>query len=228
MVVTIDGPAGSGKSTTARLVAERLGWLYLDTGAMYRALALKVLKKGISLEDAERISQLAKEVKIELVPSPQGLKVFLDGEEVTKEIRTPEVDRAVSPVCEIKAVRDVLARLQRKFGEKGDLVTDGRDQGTVVFPDADVKFYLTASLEERAKRRKKDQEGKGIFLSMEEVIRGIKERDRRDSEREHSPLRPAEDAIVVDTTHMSIEEQVEYVLTVIRQKRDFSHGTVSQ
>lgn len=227
MVVTIDGPAGSGKSTTARLVAERLGWLYLDTGAMYRAVALKVLRQGISFEDTERITQVAKELKIDLVPSQEGLKVFLDGEEVTKEIRTPEVDRAVSPVCEIKAVRDVLVKMQREFGRHGDLITDGRDQGTVVFPNADVKFYLTASLEERAKRRKKDQEQKGIFLSMDEVIQGIKERDRRDSEREHSPLRPAKDAIVVDTTHMTIEEQVEYVLNVIRQKRNVGYGTLS-
>lgn len=228
MIVTIDGPAGSGKSTTARLVAQRLGWLYLDTGAMYRALALKVLQKGIPFDDTERIAQLASETKIELVSSQHGVKVFLDGEEVTEEIRTPEVDRAVSPVCEIKAVRDVLVKLQRKFGENGNLITDGRDQGTVVFPDADVKFYLTASLEERAKRRKKDQEQKGIFLSMAEVIRGIQERDKRDSAREYAPLRPAEDAIVVDTSHMTLEEQVEYVLNVIRQKMDLSHGTLSK
>ncbi len=224
MVVTIDGPAGSGKSSTARLVAERLGWLYLDTGAMYRALALKVLQEGIPVEDTERIAQLANEVKIELVPSSDGLKVMMDGKEVTKEIRTPEVDRAVSPVCEVKAVRDVMVKLQRKYGEDSNLVTDGRDQGTVVFPDADVKFYLTASLEER---RKKEQEQKGIFLSMEEVIQAIKERDRRDSERAHAPLRPAEDAIVVDTTRMTLEEQVAYVINVIQQKMGLSHGTLS-
>jgi cytidylate kinase len=205
-------------------VAERLGWLYLDTGAMYRAVALKVLRLSIPLTDTERISRAAAGVRIVLRPSPEGLTVLLDGEDVTSDIRTPEVDRAVGPVCEIPAVRDVLVPLQRRFAEKGNLVTDGRDQGTVVFSDADLKFYVTASLEERAKRRKRDQEKKGINVSLEDVARDIEERDGRDSRRQHSPLRRADDAVVLDTTGMTIEEQVDRICGAIHKKMESSHA----
>jgi CMP/dCMP kinase len=204
--------------------AERLGWLYLDTGAMYRAVALKVLRLSIPLTDAGSISRAAAEAVILLRPSPRGLTVLLDGVDVTSDIRTPEVDRAVGPVCEIPAVREVLVPQQRQFAEKGNLITDGRDQGTVVFPDADLKFYVTASLEERAKRRKKDQEDKGFSVSLEDLARDIEERDGRDSRREHSPLRRADDAVVLDTTGMTIEEQVDRICGAIREKMAAIHA----
>jgi cytidylate kinase len=205
-------------------VAERLGWLYLDTGAMYRAVALRVLRLSIPLTDTGRISKTAADVKIQLQPSPQGLRVLLDGEDVTADIRMPEVDRAVGPVCEIPAVREVLVPQQRSFAEKGNLVTDGRDQGTVVFPDADLKFYVTASLEERARRRKKDQENKGIRVPLNDVARDIEERDHRDSRRQHSPLRQADNAVLLDTTGLTIEEQVGLICDAIRKKMESTHA----
>jgi CMP/dCMP kinase len=205
-------------------VAKRLGWLYLDTGAMYRAVALKVLRLSIPLTDSGRISRMAAEARILLRPSPAGLTVLLDGADVTSDIRTPEVDRAVGPVCEIPAVREVLVPQQRQFAQLGNLITDGRDQGTVVFPDADLKFYVTASLEERAKRRKKDRENKGFSVSLEDLARDIEERDGRDSSRKHSPLRRADDAVVLDTTGMTIEEQVDRICSAIREKMDAAHA----
>ncbi len=205
-------------------VAERLGWLYLDTGAMYRAVALKVLRLSIPLTDAGRISRTAAKTRILLRPSPLGLAVLLDGEDVTADIRTPEVDRAVGPVCEIPGVREVLVPQQRLFAEKGNLITDGRDQGTVVFPDADLKFYVTASLNERAKRRKKDQENKGIRVSLSDLARDIEERDARDSRRRHSPLRRAKDATLLDTTGMTIEGQVDLIVGAIRKKMEAMHA----
>jgi cytidylate kinase len=191
---------------------------------MYRAVALKVLRESIPLSDAGTIAGLARNVRIELVPSDEGLRVFLDGTEVTSEIRTPEVDRIVGPVCEIPAVRDVLVSQQRAFAEKGNLITDGRDQGTVVFKDADLKFYVTASLEERAKRRKRDREAEGIQLSLRELMRDIDERDRRDSKRSHSPLRRADDDVLLDTTGMTIEEQVQTIIDAIHRKMEASHA----
>jgi len=185
---------------------------------MYRAVALKVLRQCIPLSDTERVAKTAGDVRIQLFSSPDGMRVHLDGEDVTSQIRTPEVDRAVGPVCEIPAVRDVLVPQQRSFAEKGNLVTDGRDQGTVVFPDADLKFYLTASLEERTRRRKKDQENKGIHIPMNDLMRDIEERDARDSQRRHSPLRRAEDAALLDTTGMTIDEQVRLIADAIRKK----------
>jgi cytidylate kinase len=195
---------------------------------MYRAVALTVLRKSIPLSDAERVAKIAGDVRIRLSPSPDGMRVLLDGEDVTSQIRTPEVDRAVGPVCEIPEVRDILVPQQRDFAEKGNLITDGRDQGTVVFPDADLKFYVTASLEERAKRRKKDQEGKGIHIPMDDLMRDIEERDSRDSRRLHSPLRRADDAALLDTTGMTIDEQVRFIADRIRRKMEGNHGaTVS-
>jgi CMP/dCMP kinase len=195
---------------------------------MYRAVALTVLRKSIPLSDAERVAKIAGDVRIRLSPSPDGMRVLLDGEDVTSQIRTPEVDRAVGPVCEIPEVRDILVPQQRDFAEKGNLITDGRDQGTVVFPDADLKFYVTASLEERAKRRKKDQEGKGIHIPMADLMRDIEERDSRDSRRLYSPLRRADDAALLDTTGMTIDEQVRFIADRIRRKMEGNHGaTVS-
>jgi cytidylate kinase len=218
MIVTLDGPAASGKSTTARLVAKKMNWLYLDTGAMYRAMAVKALDKGIPLDDPEHIGAIAERTKMTLKSSEQGTRVFLDGEEVTHRIRTPEVDRAVGPVCEVPKVREVLVALQREIGEQGSLVAEGRDMGTVVFPNADLKFYVVASIEARAQRRQKDMERQGITVSLEELSREIERRDKRDSGRAASPLKPAEDAELLDTSDMTIDEQVERIVQKIHQK----------
>jgi CMP/dCMP kinase len=187
---------------------------------MYRAVALKVLRLSIPPSDAGRVAKIAVEARIRLLPSPDGLRVMLDGEDVTSQIRTPEVDRAVGPVCEIPGVRDVLVPQQRVFAEKGNLVTDGRDQGTVVFPDADLKFFVTASIEERAKRRKMDLERKGIQIPLNDLMRDIEERDARDSRRQHSPLRRADDADLIDTTGMTIDGQVRLITEAILKKME--------
>ena len=217
MIVTIDGPAASGKSTTARLVAKELGWLYLDTGAMYRALTVKVLQQKVPMEDTQRIAHLAKTTAIDLVPSENGVKVLLDRKEVTSEIRHPDVDRAVGPVCEIPMVREIMVSLQRRMSENREVIAEGRDMGTVVFPDAELKFYVVASLDERTKRRQKDLAAQGIHLSEEQIKGEIEKRDNRDSSRGMSPLRKAEDAILLNTTEMDIDSQVKYVIEKIRQ-----------
>ena len=217
-IVAIDGPAGSGKSTTARLTARKLGWLYLDTGAMYRAITVKVLKEKIPLDDTEAIVRVAENSIIRLQPSEIGMRVFIDDDEVTSEIRRPEVDKAVGPVCEIEGVRRRMVEQQRKMGQESKLIAEGRDMTTVVFPDADLKFYLTASLEERARRRQKDLEGQNIFMPLDRLMKEIEKRDLRDSSRRISPLRKAEDAILVDTTDMSIEDQVSIIIKHIRDK----------
>jgi cytidylate kinase len=217
-IITIDGPAGSGKSTTAKRVAGKLGWLYLDTGAMYRALTVKVLEEKIPLEDREKIGRLAQSTRIELVPDKDGIKVAVDGKDVTTEIRMPDVDRAVGPVCEIPEVREVMVSLQRKLGEKGRIVAEGRDMGTVVFPRADVKFFMVATLEERARRRYKEMRRRGITVSMAFVREAIEKRDRRDTGRLHSPLLKADDAVLINTSEMRISDQVKFVLECVYKK----------
>ena len=215
-IVVIDGPAASGKSTTARLAAQALGWLYLDTGAMYRAVTVKVLRAGVALDDRDAIAKLAAQAEIQLQPAEKGVRVFLDGREVTEEIRLPEVDRAVGPVCEIAAVRERMVALQREVGRDGGLVAEGRDMGTVVFPDAPLKFYMNASIEARALRRMADLQAKGIATDLEMLKADIEARDARDSQREHSPLRAASDAIHVDTTSLTIADQVALVVEKVR------------
>ncbi len=215
--MTIDGPAGSGKSTTARLVAKKLGWIYLDTGAMYRAVTLKVLRDQIALDDAESIGRIAEKIKIQLVPAEKGTQVFLDGSEVTSEIRHPEVDRAVGPVCEVQKVRQVMVDLQRKMSRKGHVVAEGRDMGTIVFPNADVKFFMTASVNARAQRRYHDHKKQGIDISADELKIEMRRRDQRDSQRQNSPLVMAKDAILLDTTQMNIQEQVDFIIRNIQR-----------
>ena len=214
--MTIDGPAASGKSTTARRVARTLGWLYLDTGAMYRSMAVKVLQEGIALEDAERIGRLAEKTRIELMPTGSGTRVLLDGTDVTSSIRTPEIDGAVGPVCEVPRVREILVQQQRRIGGHGNVVAEGRDMGTVVFPDADVKFFMVASLEQRAERRLRDMSAQGIEVRLTDLKEEISKRDDRDSRRSHSPLKQAEDAFLLDTTTLSVDEQVSFVIEQIR------------
>lgn len=217
-IVAIDGPAASGKSTTARLVAKKMGWLYLDTGAMYRAMAFKVLREKIPIDDTERIGCLAEKTKIELINSNDGMRVFLDREEVTSEIRSPEVDRTVGPVCEIQQVRNVMVSLQKQMAAGKYIVVEGRDMGTIVFPDADIKFFMVASMEERAKRRQKDLKKQGINVSIDELKKEIERRDQRDSTRTNSPLVKAEDAILIDTTKINVDEQIGLIVDQIFQK----------
>ncbi len=219
LVIAIDGPAGSGKSTTARLLAQRLGYVYLDTGAMYRAFTLKVLRKGLDIHDEEALARLARETEIRLEPSPQGVSVFLDGEDVTDKIRTPQIDRAISVVSQVKGVRERMVDLQREMGRQGGIVAEGRDIGTVVFPNADVKVFLVASPEARAERRLKDLKAQGIRLSKAEVLADILRRDKLDSTRAVSPLRKADDAFELDTSSLTIREQVEKILEWVEKKK---------
>jgi CMP/dCMP kinase len=211
-VVAIDGPAASGKSTTARMLAKRLGWLYMDTGAMYRAITFKVLREKVPLDDASAIGRLAETSTVDLIPSSNGTRVFLDREDITRLIRTPEVDRAIGPVCEVPRVREIMVGLQRSLAEGKSVVAEGRDMGTMVFPGAGHKFFMTASVEERAARRKKDLEKQGLSVSLEELKAEIERRDRRDITRRHSPLARAEDAVLVDTSDLTAEEQVQFII----------------
>ena len=213
-IVAIDGPAGSGKGTITKLVGEKLGLVNIDTGATFRCVALNMLQENIKLEDEDKIENMLNNIKIEMTKNGN---VFLNGEEVTKKIRENEVNNFVSPVSTIKVVRAKLLEIQRKIAEGKDVIMEGRDIGTVVFPNANVKIYLDASAEERAKRRVKQNEEKGIKTSYEEVLQNIIDRDKRDSSREIAPLKQAEDAIYVDTTNLTIEEVVEKITEIIKK-----------
>jgi cytidylate kinase len=216
MVVAIDGPAGSGKSTTARLVAERLGFLYLDTGAMYRALTWRAMESGVDPRDEGAIATLARSTKVD-IREGDGMRVLIDGRDVTEELRSPEISREVSHVAKVPAARDLLVAVQRQIAAERDVVVEGRDIATVVFPDAPVKVYLDASLEERAQRRLRDLRKAREKVSLEEVKREIAARDAIDSRRAHSPLRIADGAVTIDTTDLQVEDQVEKVLLLVRR-----------
>lgn len=217
LVIAIDGPAASGKSTTSKLIAERLGYLYVDTGAMYRAMTLKVLREKIDPSERAKISRLARGTEIRLEHDNRGLRVFLDGKDVTDAIRTPAVTRAVSAVSMIEEVRGSMVRQQRRMGKEGGIVLEGRDIGTVVFPDADLKIFMVADVEQRAIRRRKDLESQGVEIPIDDLKKEIIERDGKDSRRQVSPLKKADDALVVDTSHMTIEDQVEFVVARARE-----------
>lgn len=216
IVVAIDGPAGSGKSTIAKRLAARLGFLYIDTGAMYRAVGLWALRTGIPLDDMLRLEQLARAARIGLESHPA--RVWLNGEEVTDAIRTPDVSEAASRASAIPGVRRALVAKQRELGAASSVVMEGRDIGTVVFPEADVKIYLDARPSVRAQRRLKELREKGAALTPEETEREIALRDERDRGRADSPLRQAPDAAVVDSSEMSIEEVEETILKIVRQR----------
>ncbi len=216
-IIAIDGPAGSGKTTTARLLAERLGFTYVDTGAMYRALTLAALEHGIPMTD-EALAALLERISIELRHTPQGQRTYLDGHDVTERIRMPDVTAHVSQVSSFPSVRAAMVRIQQQLGARGGVVMDGRDIGTAVFPDADVKVYMTADLATRAERRLEELRATDPALTLDDVIRQLDERDQLDSSREHNPLRRADDAIVIDTTNLSIEEQVERIARVVRER----------
>jgi cytidylate kinase len=216
-VVAIDGPAASGKSTTARLAADTLDFLYLDTGAMYRAVTWKALEQGIALGDEAALGELAAATRVEFRRDDGAVNVMVDGEDVTEAIREPKVSRAVSGVSRVPAVRRALVRMQREIATRGRCVVEGRDIGTVVFPDAPVKIFLAASLRERARRRRAELAARGVAQSLHELEAEIRERDAMDSGRPDSPLLQAPDAILLDTTGMTIEAQVAEVVRLVRE-----------
>lgn len=216
MIIAIDGPSGAGKSTIAKLVAKSLGYLYLDTGAMYRALTFKVLKEGIDITDTGKITDLVYKSTIDLINNPDGqIKILLDGIDISSDIRQLRITKLVSDVAKIKDVRQVMLSLQRKLGSRGNVVLDGRDIGTVVFPNAEKKFYLDADLKERVSRRYKELKELGHDVTLGIVDTDLSNRDKIDSNREFAPLKKADDAIYVDTTHLTIEEVVNKVLSYI-------------
>jgi CMP/dCMP kinase len=225
LIIAIDGPVGSGKSTLARRVAELMGYVYIDTGAMYRSIALKALRCGVSLEAAHPLTALASDTRIDLRARDGGQQVFLDGEDVTSAIRTPEVAQAASKVAVIPGVRRVLVAEQRRAGGRGGVVMEGRDIGTVVFPDAELKVFLTASPEIRAERRWREHQQKGDAIDLARTLDEIHERDRRDREREDSPLVRAKDAVVVDSTAMEPEEVARVVVMLARENKSAASST---
>lgn len=218
MIVAIDGPSGAGKSTLAKHVAREFGFMYLDTGALYRALGLKVLRQGTEVADNARMAQLVEATDIDLTEQDGKLEVFLDGEEVSALIRTPEVSQMASKVSALKAVRQGLLEIQRALGRRGSVVAEGRDIGTVVFPGAEVKIFLDASAKERARRRSEELRAAGRPVGIEETQREMEERDRRDSERELAPLRKAEDALTIDSSSLDAEAVAERVIKEIRSR----------
>ena len=216
IIIAIDGPSGAGKSTISKILAKKLNYLYIDTGAMYRAVALSTLEKNISIDDEDRLSQMCLEMDISLSSKNGSLRVLLNGKDITKAIRSPRVSLLASSVSAKKVVRDALLSVQRKMGEDGGVVIEGRDIGTVVFPDADIKFYLDALSEERGKRRHRELIARGEKVSLDTVTRETIQRDRNDSSRKYAPLKPAIDSINIDSTDRTIEEVVEKFLEIIR------------
>jgi CMP/dCMP kinase len=235
LTIAIDGPAGSGKSTVARRVAALLGYLYLDSGAMYRAVALKAVERKIPLENEAQLEALVRETRIALkAPTAEqeaaGSKnrVFLDGREVTQEIRTAQVAQAASRLATIARVREVLVAEQQRAGQGGGVVMEGRDIGTVVFPRAELKIFLEASAETRAERRWKEHQEKGEEMTLLEVLAEVRERDQRDRERSVSPLVKASDAVLVDNTAMGIEETARLIVFLAEEKEKWSSGMVQK
>jgi len=212
MIIAIDGPAGSGKSSTARMVAQNLDILHLDTGAMYRAITLKCLRAKIALKDEKGIGEVMRSTSISFKGSPPHTQVWMDGENVSRAIRSDEVTKNVSDYCAVPIVREKLVDMQREIAKGQSVVCEGRDIGTVVFPKAELKFFMTASIEERARRRMSDFKRMGVSKSKNDLIAEIAERDRKDSTRKLSPLQKAKDAREIDTTSMTLEEQVQLIV----------------
>jgi cytidylate kinase len=223
-IIAIDGPVGSGKSTVARRVAEMLGYTHLDSGAMYRAVGLKALRQGVPLDSPERMSELATAARIDLVPQERNLLVLLDGEDVTEAIRAPEVSHAASVAAVIPGVRHPMVAEQRRAGERGSVVMEGRDIGSVVFPHADLKIFLDASPEVRATRRQLELAEKDEPREFATVLEEVHERDRRDRERKMSPLVRAADAVVVDNTAMDAEETARVIVLLAKEKAKAAAG----
>lgn len=217
-VVAIDGPAGTGKGTITKLVSEELGLINIDTGAMYRCVALAALRNNVNETEVEKVERILDNIKIEFKRDDGNISVFLNGENVSEEIRTPKVNDCVAKFAALKCVRDKMTSLQQEMGKLGNVIMEGRDIGTAVFPNAEVKIYLDASLEERAMRRYRQNIEKGIEQSFEEVLENIKQRHILDTTREINPLKRAEDAILVDTTSLTISEVKEKVISIIKEK----------
>jgi CMP/dCMP kinase len=218
LIVAIDGPAGAGKSTVAKRLADELGYTYMDTGAMYRAFAWKVMQEAIDLGDERNLRKILQETKIDLKKDDSRLRVFLDGVDITDRIRTPELSQTASKVSTLGAVRERMVELQRAMGREGGVVVEGRDIGTVVFPKAEVKIYLDASSEERARRRFEELRGRGKEINLKETLKEMDERDRRDRERELAPLRKAVDAVVIDSTKLDAEGVMERIMREVTNK----------
>ena len=215
MIITIDGPAGSGKSTVSRLVAKKLNLLYLDTGAMYRAVALKAEREGIDFNDGEALYKMCVNADINFRTKGDATLIHIGDEDVSVEIRKPEMDMMSSSISAIKEVRDAMTELQRRIGMEGDLVAEGRDMGTVVFPEAQHKFFITASPEVRAERRYTERIGRNESVSREKVEEELRKRDNQDISRPLAPLRPAQNAILIDTSTLGIDQVVEKILASI-------------
>ena len=223
MVITIDGPAGAGKSTVAQKLAERLRLTYVDSGATYRAVALKVLRTGISLENEPGLARLVRETEIRVSTRGAGPRVLLDGEDVTEKIRTPEVTLAAAKVSRLPEVRTKLVDIQRSFAQGAGVVMEGRDIGTVVFPRAQLKIFLKADVEERARRRRKQDSSEGRQATLEKTAYEIGRRDQLDAERKISPLVPAPDAVEIDSTQLLAEQVVEQILALVQQRKLIAH-----
>ena len=221
MIIAIDGPSGAGKSTLGKMLAKKLNLLYLDTGAMYRAVGLAVLEAEVSFDAKSKIAEIVENAKIEIVGEPDNLQVFLNGKDVSQEIRTNDVGQAASMVSTISEVRRILVEHQRNLGENAPngCVLDGRDIGSVVFPNADVKFFLTAKPEARARRRYEEDLEKGRETSYEQTLIEINKRDERDVSREDSPLKISDDAVVIDTSELDLTEVFEQMMSVIRERQ---------
>jgi cytidylate kinase len=224
-IITIDGPAGSGKSTISRLLAKKINFLYLDTGAMYRAVALAANREGISLGNGERLGDLCRTLDLYFETGEDTPRLFLNYEDISMAIRSPEIDIAASTVSAVKEVREAMTDLQRKMARGGNIVAEGRDMGTVVFPGAQHKFFLTASADERAERRFKERLLRGESVSSASVSAELKKRDHQDETRALAPLKPAEDAIIVDSTGLSIELVLEKILNCLSRQNKSMHGS---
>lgn len=208
IIIAVDGPSGAGKSTLSRALSKRLGYLEIDTGAMYRAMAWLARENGLDLTDGQALQEFCRSAEVELCQENGSTRVMANGRDVTSEIRSPEISMLTSRISSLRPVREAMVSLQRRMGTKGGVILDGRDIGTVVFPDAELKFFLSASSEERGRRRFLELQAKGEQISLEETIRSVVQRDRQDSERELAPLRQADDAIPIDSTGLTIDEVV--------------------
>ena len=216
LIVTVDGPAGSGKSTVSKILAKRISYAYLDTGALYRALAYKVLQSGVASEDGEMLTKLCNNVVITLESADGDMKVFVDNQDVTDKIRTEEIGTVASDISALSVVRQSLLSVQRQAGRGGGIIAEGRDMATVVFPDADIKFYLDADASERGRRRYLELLERGMDVELDDITVSLLQRDRQDSQREIAPLRPDEKSVIIDTTFLTIDNVVEKMVELVR------------